>query len=99
MDTDADGSETQDKVPGITLVAQLMLMVAMLKFKLDVDNTFTSVVSESGLDQDQSQDQEDTQKEKLISDTLEWVQYIQETGPPTIQSSLILTELTSEAKS
>jgi hypothetical protein len=70
-DTDVVLSEIQDKVPGITLVAQLMLMVATLKFKLDVDNTFTSVVLECGLEQDQSQDQRDIQKEKLISDTLE----------------------------
>ena len=58
-------------MPGTTLAAQLTLMVTMLKFKLDVDNTCTSVVSEYGPDHAQDQDQRDTQKEKLISDTLE----------------------------
>ena len=70
-DTDVVLSETQEEVPGITLAAQQMPMVAMLRFKLDEDNTSTSVVSEYGPDHDQDQDQRDIQKEKPDSDMLE----------------------------
>ena len=98
MDTDADGSETQDKVPGITLVAQLKLMVAMLKFKLDVDNTSTSVVSEFGLDQNQDHQEEDTQEENAGSELQDRVLTTQDLGHQLIHSSLTGTTITSEAE-
>ena len=72
VDIDVLSSKTQDKVPGLILVAQLMLMVVTLKFKAEQDNTSTSAESELGLEQRQRKHSEDaTQEEKPDLEVLE----------------------------
>ena len=97
-DTDVVLSETQEEEPGLTLAAQLMPMATMLRFKIDEDNTSTSVVSEYGPDHDQDQDQEDIPAEKLDSELLDRVLTTQELGHQLIHSNLAIIELTSEVR-
>ena len=71
VDIDVALLDIQEKVVGIILLAQLMLMVVILRFKEDLNIQSTSVVSKLGLDHDQDHTKEYIHMEKLSSDMLE----------------------------
>ena len=98
VDIDADGLETQEEVPGITLAAQLEPEVATLELLLNQDNISISVVSEFGLDLNQlDQNQEPMEEVKLDSDLLDRVLSILD-GDQPIQSRLMLGETDLETE-
>ena len=83
------------------MLVQLRLEVPTSKSRVDLDNIFTSVVSECGTDQlqedQENQVQEPMQEEKLDSDLLDRVQFTLD-GDLAIQSRLMLGETDLETE-
>ena len=91
-DINAVSSETQDKVVGSHLTAEEE--ETLLRLLVDQDNISTSVVSESGLEQI-DQNQEFTQEEKLDGDLPDRA-LLMVTGVQIVQSEQVDGEIPSE---
>ena len=93
VEPDVTGSETQEEVPGTTLLAHIKPDLTTLELLLDQDNISTSVVLESGLDQT---DQEDQNQEPMLEEKLdsEWLDRVPSMldGVQMVQSKPMLGE-------